>query len=90
MIISFNRMFIPCPFDLMSPLSDMFHQGKRDPLIWTKELEERFNNLKLTLTTQPIFILPNINIPFAFRTDASDSGPGLELVKILLYLPPAR
>jgi len=82
-MISFYRMFIPQASELTAPLSDLLRKNVREPLMWTKELAERFEKLKFTLCQHPVLKLPDPNIPFILRTDASDCGLGAVLLQYL-------
>ena len=86
-VISFYRMFVPKVSDLTGPLSDMLRKGVREPLTWTSVTREKFESLKHALTTEPILRLPDINSPFALRTDASDYGLGAVLLQYSDDLP---
>jgi len=58
-MISFYRMFIPQASELTAPLSDLLRKNVREPLMWTKELAERFEKLKFTLCQHPVLKLPD-------------------------------
>ncbi|XP_037784772.1 uncharacterized protein LOC119580748 [Penaeus monodon] len=80
-MISFYRLFIPNVSNLTSPLSDMLRRNVREPFVWSNENENKFEQLKQYMTTKPILKLPDINIPFALRTDASNYGVGAVLLQ---------
>ncbi|XP_047478945.1 uncharacterized protein LOC125032028 [Penaeus chinensis] len=80
-MISFYRMFIPNVSNLTSPLSDMLRKNVREPLVWSNENESKLDQLKQYMTTKPILKLPDINLPFALRTDASNYGVGAVLLQ---------
>lgn len=82
-MISFYRMFIPQASELTAPLSYLLRKNVREPLMWTKELAERFEKLKFTLCQHPVLKLPDPNIPFILRTDASNCGLGAVLLQYL-------
>ena len=80
-MISFYRMFIPNLSGITSSLSDMLRKNIREPLTWTKELESKFEQLKYYMTSEPVLKLPDINLPFVLRTDASNVGVGAVLIQ---------
>ncbi|XP_063601110.1 uncharacterized protein LOC134777201 [Penaeus indicus] len=86
-MISFYRLFIPNVSNLTSPLSDMLRKNVREPLVWSNENESKFEQLKQYMTTNPILKLPDINLPFALRTDASNYGVGAVLLQYVDDIP---
>lgn len=80
-MISFYRMFIPKASSLTSSLSDLLRKGVKEPLEWTSLHQEKFEQLKISLSTNPILKLPNVTKPFVLRTDASNEGLGAVLLQ---------
>lgn len=80
-MVSFYRMFIPHVSDLTGPLSDLLRKGVSEPLPWNEAVQANFHQLKVALTTEPILKLPDVNLPFVLRTDASDRGLGAVLLQ---------
>jgi len=80
-MISFYRMFIPQVSSLTSPLSDLLRKGVHEPLKWTNDLTAKFQQLKAAMASEPILKIPDVNLPFVLRTDASNSGIGAVLLQ---------
>lgn len=80
-VISFCRMFIPNASYLSGPLSDLLKKDVKEPLSWSETLRDKFEALKLALTKDSILKLPDINLPFVLRTDASNCGLGAVLLQ---------
>lgn len=80
-LISFYRMFIPQAASLTSSLSDLLRKNVREPLKWTDELTEVFEQLKAALASKPVLKLPDSSHPFVLRTDSSDVGLGAVLLQ---------
>jgi hypothetical protein len=59
------------------PLTDLLKKGTL--FLWTDICEEAFQLLKRSLVSAPVLALPNFNQPFAFETDASETGIGVVL-----------
>ena len=47
---------------------------KKNPFRWTKQCEKAFTQLKSSLTSAPIFALPDWTRPFILDTDASETS----------------
>jgi hypothetical protein len=54
---------------------------KKNSFTWSKAQQEAFDKLKLAMTTPPVLILPNFNLPLYLDTDASGKGPGAVLMQ---------
>lgn len=80
-MVSFYRMFIPQASSLTSPMSDMLRKGIREPLVWTRDLQNKFNDLKTALSSDPVLKLPDAKLQFVVRTDASNYGLGAVLLQ---------
>ena len=80
-MISFYRMFIPHAAGFTAPLSDMLRKGSSEPLVYSIHARECFEKLKLSLSQYPILRIPNANLPFVLRSDASDVGLGCVLIQ---------
>ena len=80
-MVSFYKCFIPQAADLTAPLSDLLKKTVREPLLWTDELLACFNHLKSILSSSPVLRLPDTNLTFVLRTDASNKGVGAVLLQ---------
>ena len=80
-LVSFYLMFIPQAADYTGPLSDMLKKTVPEPLVWSEDLLMRFKHLKDTLVSPPVLHLPNPDLPFVLRTDASSRGIGAVLLQ---------
>ena len=70
-MISFYKIFIPQASELTGPLSNLLRKAVRKPLLWTEDLQQRFELLKL----------PDPFHPFVLRTDASSHSLGAVLLQ---------
>ena len=59
---------------LAAPLYTLLH--KDTPWKWSPECQLAFKSLKYTLTYAPVLCLLDFNVPFVFKTDASDFAIG--------------
>ena len=75
----YYRMFLINFADLVAPLTDLLKKERK--FVWTKECEEAFQLLKLTLSSSPILLAPDFNKPFKLAIDASNIGAGAVLLQ---------
>ena len=61
---------------LSAPLSNLTRKGQPEKIQWNRECEDAFKNIQTILSNKPILMLPDLNLQFILRTDASDSGLG--------------
>lgn len=54
-------------------------KGVKEPLLWSESLRDKFEANKLAFTKDSILKLPDINLPFVLRTDASSCDIGAVL-----------
>ena len=75
-LVGFYRRFIKGYAKLAAPLSRLLCKGQ---FRWSEMATEAFNTLKRAVSTAPILVLPNFDIPFVVETDASGTGIGVVL-----------
>ena len=80
-MVSFYRKFVGNLATLSAPLSDLLRKESREPLQFSEEQENNFNLVKQCLAAEPVLKLPNTNLPFVLRTDASGTGVGAVLLQ---------
>ena len=68
---------------IAAPLTDKTKNSEPNKIAWEASQQLAFDALKQTLITVPILHLPNLDIPFILRTDASDLGIGAILLQEL-------
>lgn len=78
-MISFYRKYLPNVSQLSSSLSDLLRKEVKEPLHIAGENLERFNAIKILLTTAPVLKLPDMTKTFVLQTDASNDGLGAVL-----------
>ena len=72
--LNYYRRFINEFARKARPLNDL---TKKDvPFIWEKAQQDAFDELKLSVTSAPVLILPDLEKPFTVETDASLIGYG--------------
>ncbi|XP_076038439.1 uncharacterized protein LOC143023724 [Oratosquilla oratoria] len=86
-MVGFYKMFIPQAADYTGLLSNLLRKTVREPLSWTEELQSLLNHLKLVLSSNPVLRLPDTNLTFVLRTDASNHGLGAVLLQYHLDYP---
>ena len=61
----------------MKPFHDLLHNDRL--FKWSRELEDKFNEIKDMLSSKPSVVIPNTNKPFYISVDASGHGLGAVL-----------
>ncbi|GBM97602.1 Retrovirus-related Pol polyprotein from transposon 297 [Araneus ventricosus] len=65
---------------IAAPLTNVLKgKVKRENIIWTKECNQAFEELKRRLTQNPVLYAPDYKIEFIVQSDASDLGMGVVL-----------
>ena len=80
-LCNYYRDFIPNYAELAAPLTEATGSRQNNKLVWSKIMEESFENLKVMLTDKPILTLPDVNKSFYLQCDASDIGMGCVLLQ---------
>ena len=73
-LAGYYRQYVKNFADIAGPL----HALTRKDVVfhWSPECQEAFDRLKTLLTTSPITVFPDFNLPFRLYTDASTAGLG--------------
>jgi hypothetical protein len=64
-----------------TPLTDLTKKLQPEKVKWNEKAEEAFVTLKNYLVSKPVMCLPNEDLPFVLRTDASDKATGAVLLQ---------
>lgn len=79
-MINWYRDFWPRRAHLLSPFTKLQSIGtsgnKKEPIVWTDELESCFKEVKAVIARDALLQFPNHNLPFDIYTDASDYQMG--------------
>ncbi|MBA3284180.1 MAG: DDE-type integrase/transposase/recombinase, partial [Nitrosopumilus sp.] len=78
--VNYYRRFIPNLTALVEPLLVNL-RGKRDAFIWNEEQDDAYSKILALLCEQPILRMPDYNLPFILKTDASKVGYGGQLAQ---------
>jgi len=68
------RKFIANFSTLSAPLTDLLKSKSK--ITWNDDAQQSFENLKRRLTSAPVLVHPNYNLPFYIQVDASSRGVG--------------
>lgn len=77
-LASFYRRFVSHFSSIIAPMTDCM---KTTPFVWTDEARTTFLLIKEKLTSAPILVLPDFELPFKLHYDASKLGIGAVLSK---------
>lgn len=73
-LAGYYRKFVPGFAELTAQLSDLTAKGQPDRVVWTKELQRDFDELKRLMSMEPILRCPNEQKEFILQTDTSGRG----------------
>lgn len=73
-LAGYYRKFVPGFAELTAQLSDLTAKGQPDRVVWTKELQRDFDELKRLMSMEPILRCPDEQKEFILQTDASERG----------------
>jgi hypothetical protein len=80
-LAGYYRKFVPKFAEVAAPLTDMTKAKQPDKLSWTDEASHAFEELKRRLVSKPIVKLPDDDLQYTVRTDASDKAVGAVLMQ---------
>ena len=69
---------------MAQPLHDLVKKNQPNKVKWEEKHQQAFDKIKEALCCQPILALPDLNLPFLLRTDASNDGIGATLYQEFL------
>jgi len=79
-LASFYRRLVPQFADIAKALTQV---TKKDKIWeWNQECQESFDKLKSKLSSTPVLVFPDFNVPFILTTDASTIGLGAVLSQV--------
>ena len=88
-LTGYYHKFIANYSELAAPLTDLTKKGMPETVKWSPEPNNAFEMLKTLLCKEPVLHLPNLDLPFVLRTDASEIGMGAVLLQYIeqMYHP---
>ncbi|CAM5132485.1 unnamed protein product [Natator depressus] len=80
-LAGYYRRFVPQYSQTAAPLTDLTKKKQPNAVQWTKECQKAFNQLKVTLMSDPVLKAPDFDKLFLVTTDASEHGVGAVLMQ---------
>jgi transposase InsO family protein len=80
-LTGFYRQYVPGYSEIVMPLTDRTKNKEPERINWTKECQDAFDKLKQAMCKKPVIHMPDQNLPFSLRTDASNRGIGAALLQ---------
>ena len=80
-LTGFYRQYIPDYSTVAAPLTDKTKKDEPEKVKWNETCQEAFNELKRRLCQKPVLCMPDYDLEFILRTDASDCGLGAILMQ---------
>lgn len=77
-LTGYYRKFIAQYAQIAAPLTNLL---RKDGFIWTAKATEAFEQLKIVLTSAPVLVFPDFQIPFVVETDACEVVIGAVLIQ---------
>jgi transposase InsO family protein len=78
-LTSYYRRFIQSYAKISFPLRQALQKDR--PFQWTEPMNRSFEELKRRVTSDPVVVCPNFDLPFILQTDASLQGLGAVLAQ---------
>jgi len=80
-LTGFYRQYIPDYATIASPLTDKTKKKEPERVVWDTACQQAFDQLKSKLTQKPVVRMPNNELEYIVRTDASDRGIGVVILQ---------
>ena len=80
-LCGYYRKFVPQYADISAPLVNLTKKGQSKTIVWTVDAKRAFEKLKEALCCAPVLQLPDLQLPFVLRTDASNTAMGAVLLQ---------
>jgi Reverse transcriptase (RNA-dependent DNA polymerase)/RNase H-like domain found in reverse transcriptase/Integrase zinc binding domain/Retroviral aspartyl protease/Chromo (CHRromatin Organisation MOdifier) domain len=78
-LAGYYRRFVYKFSEIASPISELLQKDIK--FQWTDKQNEAFNKLKVALTTAPVLIIPDVDLPLTVRSDSSGFAVGATLMQ---------
>ena len=79
-MVNFLSMFCPELQKLLKPIYDLTRKGR--PIVWWKEQQDFFEEIKHRLIKPPVLHMPNTTVRFHLNSDTSKFATGNVLYQI--------
>ena len=80
-LTGFYRAYIPGYAEIAVPLTDKTKKHEPERVKWDENCQRAFDGLKQRMVMKPVLCMPDHDLQFILRTDASDRGIGAVLLQ---------
>ena len=80
-LTGFYRSYVSSYSEIAAVLTDKTKKQESEKVKWNQDCQTAFDTLKKKLAENPVLTIPDHQLPFVLRTDASDRGMGAVLMQ---------
>ena len=80
-LIGYYRRFVAGFSSVTAPISDLLRTGSTRQIVWTTACADALTSVQRALSSNPVLLLADPELPFVLQTDASSTGVGAVLLQ---------
>ncbi|KAL8578109.1 hypothetical protein ACOMHN_055429 [Nucella lapillus] len=75
-LVGYYRQYVPNFASVTAPISDLLTKKASRSVVWSPACAQALRNIQEILSSHPVLLLPDMDLQFVVRTDASSVGIG--------------